>query len=1266
MPRHDAGPSLPALSILVPTYGRPDRIRTLLERLETQTAAPGTFEVVVVDDGSEPAIDLGQRERPYPLTLLRQDNAGPAAARNTGLGSVRAPLVLILNDDAVPAPDLVEAHLAAHAELGPGVAVLGTFDFTADSLRSPFVRLLQGSDLLFAFTRLVHGEEYSWEYFWTCNISLSVEAIRRAGMFDAERFEIALCEDVELGLRLCDQGLRIVHRAECRAEHEHRLTPESYFERHFQLGRYQHRIGAKFQQPGALFPRKIFDPAGQPVDGLRHGILQLKPAAEATVEAILELESAFAETEIPEEMARDAKQAILERGQFFRFAGLWYELTGEDLRTPRAPSPAVGQGSEAPAPDPAVSIVFASFNALENTKRCVEALRRGANPRYPQEIIAVDNGSTDGSAEWLAAQPDVELIRNPANHGAPRARNQALVRARGGWIAFLDNDVFVSRSWLPRALEHGAADSSVGSIALMANRASKKQVLPYDGPREPRAIDAFADAHYASCAGESEDATLFTSLAVLVRREVIDRIGGFDEAFSPWGFEDDDLALRIRLAGWRNLVARDTFVFHAEYGSADKHQRHAAWLETNWDRFLAKWCPARRGAALFDYAGVTVPQPGEATEAQLVAPLPGPDAPPPTWEDGAREAPAPSAPAVPPATGAANLVVVGCGRAETDLAAHLFAGAGWSAGGDDRVGPVASAGAAEVDGINEALLAPLARDEAPLGPMQHRLMRAEGPLEFAVDGAMRGRMDRLCARGPFALADPRFSYTLPAWRPSLGDAKVLCVFRDPAATAAGLLEECATADHLRDVPMDFDRAVEVWQAMHRQILDEHARAGEWLFVHADELSTPEGVARVEAFAGAPLARALPERPLEPSRSHRSVPAAAAAIYDELCARAAYTPDRPIPREDAPAAVLDVDAPEMTVLVRARDGQDPLDRCLDALERQTARGRYEIVVVGDGSSDTTRAWLDARPQGAPTKVVHQPGGGLAAARNAGLRVSRGRHVLFIDDDAIAAEDLVERHLAAHAEHGPGRAILGTLEPPRALLDNALMRVLEDSRSGARDAALDPGALLDWTRLCTSNVSVTLDDVRRVSLFDETLGQRSCEDADLGLRLEKECGTRIVVDPTARARHVQVLTFDDVRDRSYAVSAAFVRLFAKHPDALRHPSWRGRAGNTLRSNEELLVGSLHPRALAEAEARELSRIDLGAIERTGAEGEALARVLAGRLAAYLLELNNLWWAEGENDGYRALGVSGMADLVHGVLPSGGASPKARIAGPSHEVV
>lgn len=1248
-PQASAGARTPDITVLFPSYGRPDRALKLLERLGEQTLDPSRFEVVVVDDGSDPAITIDVTRLGYRCKVVHQPNAGPAAARNVGLAITEAPLVLILNDDAVPAPDLLERHIAAHAEVPQKSAVLGTFHFTEESLKSPFTRLLDESNLLFAFSDLEHGRSYDWQYFWTCNISLPTDAILGVGGFDSDSFDRAICEDVELGLRLEEQGWRVVHREDCVAHHDHVLSPRSFFDRAFLLGRYQRRLGATVGEPGALFPKDSTLADGRIHPAMTTELEQRRVPSEQALARLEEIEEEYWDRPLPADLAAELEQIVLAESQFPRLAGLYYETVGVD------PIEVMANGAPAGTE---VSIVVVSCDALANTQRCIEALRAAADPRYPQEIIVVDNGSTDGSVEWLRAQNDVRLIENPFNHGAPRARNQAIAVATGAWYAFLDNDVFVPKGWLGRALYHGALDPEVGAVPLCANRASKHQVVEYGGSDQPQAIQEFADEHHAENARRGLDATLFTSLAVLVRAEVIERIGGFDEAFSPWGFEDDDLALRVRLAGWRNRVAYDTFVFHAPYDGPAKQQRHAAWLEQNWSAFLEKWSVGTKTAPLFDYSEVRVPQLGEATEEQIVFEIPAADAPPPTWP-GAERPETSDEPTTEPLpetevdraadpTGAAraNVLVMGCGRSGTSMVTGMLADAGWYVGDDPYSGRAANPKGffetAEINGINEHLLATTVTNEAPLRRMQHWLAYAPEPLDLRVDGALRGRMDRLGAKGPYAYKDPRFCYTLEAWRPSLPDAKYVCIFREPAVSAASILKECASADYLADMDVDFDRAVDVWDAMYRRVLDDHSKEGEWLFLHFDEALTPEGVRRIEEFVGAPVAADFPEARLRRSASTRSVPASVARTYAELCERAGY--DAPaIASEPSIPVVTEVEAPEMTVLVCSFNRLDTLRRCLASFEEQTAAGRYEIVVVNDGSSDGTKEWLDAWEPTAPVRIVHRENGGLSAARNSGLDVARGRYVMFVNDDTIAFPDLVEEHLAGHAEAGPDRAILGTFEQPRAELDNALMRVLEGNHMVFCYGNLDPNQLHDWGRFWTCNVSVSLAAVRDIGCFDETFRHYGCEDTDLAYRLQTERGIRVVYRTTARAEHEHVLTFEDLRRRSRTVASAYIRFFRKHPKALAHPHWRHRATHTLEAHESLLVDTLCERARAEAFAEELSRIDVGVLERTGPEGQQMATAVLSMLEQYLDELNRLWWAEGECDGFRAFEIAGMGDLL-----------------------
>lgn len=904
----------PALSVLVPTHARAATLVQLLDSLRRQTLAPERFEVVIVDDGSPAPVRLDANAFKFHVVLLRQAQAGPGAARNLGLEHCRAPLVLILNDDAVAAPDLLERHLAAHAELPPKTAVLGTFHFTERARSSAFVRLLDESDLLFQFSGLVPGRRLDWTFFWTCNLSLPVAALREVGGFDAEQFPEALVEDVELGYRLQRRGWSVAFRPECRAEHDHVLTPASYFARGVRLGKYLTRMWRKHADP-----RILLSDTAQEVQKLAdeavHSVELFRPAFHKLPSALDKLDAEYVGRAMPPSVAELAIKMLRDAaGACFR-RGLHRELTGVD------PLAVMERGAPAGA---ITSVVIVSHQALANTQRCIASLRAARDAEHELQLVVVDNGSTDGSAQWLAAQPDLVVIRNPSNFGAPRARNQALAHCRGSWIAFLDNDVFVPRGWLGRALYHGAVDPRVGAIALVANRASKHQQVPYSGGADADSIERAARARAEEFERRGQDCELFTSLAVLVRRETLEAVGGFDERFSPWGFEDDDLALRIRLAGWRNRVALDTFVFHAPYPDEAKHRRHAAWLADNWKHFAHKWGAPGVEPALFDYEALQLGH--ERNRArEWRSPLPAADAPPPTWRtEEARPEPA----------ARRNVIVLGSGRSGTSLVAGTLAQAGWCVGDDPYPGrpanPKGFFETAEINGINEQLLASALGEQRRLGRMQLWLAVANAPLEFDVTPALRARMTKLASRSPFAFKDPRFCYSLPAWRDALGDALRVCVFREPAATANSIVRECREAEYLAGVRMDYERALQVWCAMYRSALEQRSDGGEWLFLHYDQLFEAEGVARLERFVGGSVARDFGDRALSRSRADRPVSAEAARLYRELCELAGFPP-----RELEVASELDDSAQ-----APSRDELTPWPLASVAAERLLAWPRYD--------------------------------------------------------------------------------------------------------------------------------------------------------------------------------------------------------------------------------------------------------------------------------------------------------------------------------------
>ncbi|MFM9059145.1 MAG: glycosyltransferase [Planctomycetaceae bacterium] len=108
-------------------------------------------------------------------------------------------------------------------------------------------------------------------------------------------------------------------------------------------------------------------------------------------------------------------------------------------------------------------------------------------------------------------------------------------------------------------------------------------------------------------------------------------------------------------------------------------------------------------------------------------------------------------------------------------------------------------------------------------------------------------------------------------------------------------------------------------------------------------------------------------------------------------------------------------PELSVVIPTRDRAALLDESLASLAAQTATGRFEVVVVSDGSTDETSAVCDRWVARLPLTVVESPAAGIAVAKNLGLDVTAAPLVLFFDDDDIAAPDLVARHLEMHRLH-----------------------------------------------------------------------------------------------------------------------------------------------------------------------------------------------------------------------------------------------------------
>ena len=237
------------------------------------------------------------------------------------------------------------------------------------------------------------------------------------------------------------------------------------------------------------------------------------------------------------------------------------------------------------------SIVILAHNGLAHTRRCIETVRLLTDE--PFELVLVDNGSTDGTAGYFralaAAGPLVRVIANADNRGFPAGANQGLAAAAGRQILLLNNDTVVTTGWLDRLLRALHCDPAVGLAGPCSNRVSGPQQIPvrYD---DLGRLDGFAWQWGRAHAGQVEEVGRLVGFCLLVRREVVERVGLLDEGFGLGNFEDDDFCLRARRAGFKAVIARDAFVHHVgglTFRAAGID--YDALLRANRERFWSKW-----------------------------------------------------------------------------------------------------------------------------------------------------------------------------------------------------------------------------------------------------------------------------------------------------------------------------------------------------------------------------------------------------------------------------------------------------------------------------------------------------------------------------------------------------------------------------------------------------------------------------------------------------------------------------------------------------
>jgi len=223
---------------------------------------------------------------------------------------------------------------------------------------------------------------------------------------------------------------------------------------------------------------------------------------------------------------------------------------------------------------PEITVVIPNWNGRHLLERCLSALKAQTYSDF--QVIVVDNGSTDGSVEWLREHwPTVEVIANESNRGFAAPINQGIRANNSRYVAILNNDTQAEPGWLEAMVAAAESDPGVGMVACKLLFADAPDIINSTG----LALD-WAGFCWDWRGGQLDDPSASaieerfgpTGGAALYRRAMLNEIGLLDEDFFLYA-EDADLAWRAQRAGWRCLYTPAARVYHAASATSGEGSR---------------------------------------------------------------------------------------------------------------------------------------------------------------------------------------------------------------------------------------------------------------------------------------------------------------------------------------------------------------------------------------------------------------------------------------------------------------------------------------------------------------------------------------------------------------------------------------------------------------------------------------------------------------------------------------------------------------------
>ena len=256
-----------SLSVVIPAYNRPELLLQVLNGFANQTVSKDDYEVIVIDDGSEPTLKLvvKQFNQKMNVVYLRQPNSGPGVARNLGVELARGEIILFNDNDDLPAPDLIAENLRSHREYPEeNVAVLGHLDWHESLSVNAVMHYITGpGGEYLGFARMQDGKFYdSWKW-WAGLISAKRSFLASIeGPYD-ESLHFGY-EDTELACRLFSRNVKILYNANAKRYIIRSIDFNEFASRRYNHGKALYFVAQK--HPDVIMPRYGLENAEQVFD----------------------------------------------------------------------------------------------------------------------------------------------------------------------------------------------------------------------------------------------------------------------------------------------------------------------------------------------------------------------------------------------------------------------------------------------------------------------------------------------------------------------------------------------------------------------------------------------------------------------------------------------------------------------------------------------------------------------------------------------------------------------------------------------------------------------------------------------------------------------------------------------------------------------------------------------------------------------------------------------------------------------------------------